>query len=328
VAPGNCPTEADFEAGVRARTAFARFADEPNAQAVHVIVRPTGAKYAGHLSIVSRSGRASERDVQDALCSNVVDALALVTALAVDPNATLLLPAAASPPPAGPAEPPLDAPPPDSPAIAPPPPPPPAATIPPPAARPTSPPLAKPRSPSSAPRWGAGAGATFVTIAGIAPDPLVGGGAYGEIESRSPGSVAPSVRITVFATENGVLDTRTLVFDLLAARADLCPWRIGSRTVSIRPCVAVDVGALYADGTKVNVTDPKSHTIAWFDAAALLRGRWAPGHGPFFIELEGGILVPVTRPSFYYGGADGIHQVDPLWAVAVAGSLAAGLRFW
>src|SRR5580692_7138294 len=218
VAPGNCPTEADFEAGVRARTAFARFADEPNAQAVHVIVRPTGAKYAGHLSIVSRSGRVSERDVQDALCSDVVDALALVTALAVDPNATLLLPAPSSPPPTGPAVPPLDAPPLDSPPIAPPPPPPPE-TIPPPAARRASPPRSEPGSPSSAPRWGAGAGATFMTIAGIAPDPLVGGGVYGEIESRSPGWIAPSVRLTVFATENGVLDRRSVVFDLVAARA-------------------------------------------------------------------------------------------------------------
>src|SRR5580692_5237813 len=96
-APGNCPTEADFEARVRSRTALARFADENNAQAVHVVVTPTGVTYAGHLSIVGRSGRVSERDVEDALCSDVVDALALVTALAVDPNATLSPSAPAAP---------------------------------------------------------------------------------------------------------------------------------------------------------------------------------------------------------------------------------------
>jgi hypothetical protein len=173
------------------------------------------------------------------------------------------------------------------------------------------------------------AGATFLTIAGIAPDSLVGVGAYGEIESRSPGWVAPSVRITVFATENGVLDSRTVVFDLLAARADLCPLRIGSRDASVRLCFAVDVGGLYADGMSADVTHPHAQAVAWFDAAALLRGRWAFGHGPFFIELEGGILVPVTRPTFYYGETGGLHQpVDHLWDPAVAGSLAAGMRFW
>ena len=33
-APGNCPTEADFEAGVQGRTSFARFGDEPDARKI------------------------------------------------------------------------------------------------------------------------------------------------------------------------------------------------------------------------------------------------------------------------------------------------------
>ncbi len=324
-APGNCPTEADFEAGVLARTAFARFANEGDAQAVRVVVRPTGVTYAGHLSIVGRSGRVSERDVEDTLCSDVVDALALVTALAVDPNATLTLPAragqASSPPLLAP---PLDASSPESPA------PPTAPASPSPTPAPAESRVA-PRgpTPASAPRWAGGAGASFTTIAGIAPDALAGGGVFGEIESRSRGILAPSVRLLVFAAENGVFRARTASFVLVAARPDVCPVRLGSRDLSIRACVGADVGALYAEG--IQVTHRQLAVVGWFDAALLLRARWAPGRGSFFVEAGGGILVPVTRPSFRYEESTGAFarpDVDDPWDVGAFGSIDAGLRFW
>jgi hypothetical protein len=334
VAPGDCPSEADFEAGVQARTTFARFADEPNAQAVHVVVRSTTAKYAGHLSIVSRSGRVSERDVEDALCSDVVDALALVTALAVDPNATLSMPVPAGPPPTGPVTPSLAASSPEASAVTPTVSPPATRTSPPPEDAHTSsasPPRSAPYAGSGPSRWGVGAGASFVTIAGIAPDALAGGGGFGEIESRSDQWFAPTVRLAVFGAENGAFHTPTAIFVLVAARADVCPLRFGSRDLSIRPCVAADVGALYARGIQTQVTFPQHAVVPWFDAAVLLRARWAPGGWLFFLEAEGGILVPVTRPSFFYREPNSsLSQppVDDPGNVGVVGSFTVGMRFW
>ena len=175
-APGNCPTQSDFEARVRARTELARFADEPNAQTLQVVVRPTGVSYAGHLSIVGRSGHISERDVEDMLCSNVVDALALVTAIAIDPAAMLAPPEAPNSTPA------------PTPSVA--------TAVPEetpnPPAVPKVPLLAEPHPgalvghvdpadaaesrPPPPSRWVAGLGGSFVATSGIAPDAMAGGG--------------------------------------------------------------------------------------------------------------------------------------------------------
>jgi hypothetical protein len=325
-APGNCPTESDFEARVQSRTALARFADEKDAQAVQVVVKPMGVTYAGHLSIVGRSGRVSERDVEDVLCADVVDALALVTALAVDPKAILSL---ASPPEATSAADalPLGAGAPEGvtviPLIAPAP----AQATPPVSAQPQTVSLAQPeldKSPAAAaPRRGIHVGATFVLMAGIAPDTLAGGGGFGEVESKAPGWLAPSGRLTVFAAENGALASRIASFLLVAGRLDFCPLRIGSREVSLRPCAAIDIGAVRAEGIDADPGHGVPGGEPWFDVAALLRARWAPGRGRFFVEVEGGIFVPLNRASFVYENP--LKTIQTPWGVAPAGSLAMGV---
>jgi hypothetical protein len=165
-------------------------------------------------------------------------------------------------------------------------------------------------------------------MSGIAPDALAGGGGFAEIESESRRWFAPSVRLAAFAAENGVFKDRTVSAVLLSGHADVCPVRVGSRDLSIRPCVAVDVGEIRAKG--IVVTTPLQAVVAWFDAAALLRARWAPGRGPFFVELEGGILVPATYPNFGYNNPNPpssfVHQYTP--RPGAEASLAVGLRFW
>jgi hypothetical protein len=330
-APGNCPTEAEFEARVRSRTALARFAgeDEKDAQAVQVVVMPTGTTYAGHLSIVGRSGHVSKRDVEDALCVEVVDALALVTALAVDPNASLSPsgPAPVASAPVANAKPPAEGAAPEPVAVIPLVAPPPVAET---ARRPApSRPREADRSPSSpAPRWSVNLGASLVTTAGIAPDALAGGGGLGEIESGSRGWLAPSARLTLFVAANGVFESTTTSkadFLLLAGRVDFCPLRVGSRGLSLRPCVAVDIGAVRAEA----VVDGVAGVEGWFDAAALVRARWAPGGGRFFVELEGGIFVPVNHSSFVLKDAQGTTTpVDTPWWAGPLGSLTTGVSLW
>ena len=328
-APANCPTQSEFEARVRARTELARFADEPNAQTLQVVVRPTGVSYAGHLSIVGRSGRTSERDVEDTLCENVVDALALVTAIAVDPAAML-----------APPEEPRSTPPP-TPSVAP--------------VAPAAPDAAPEETPNSprvpkvpllaAPdpaglvhrvdpadaaesrplpsRWAAALGGSFVAMSGIAPDAMAGGAAFGEVEPKSSGWLVPAARLTVFAAENGVFEARKASFLLLAARVDVCPVRIGSGDASLRACMGADLGATRAAGLETAVAEPASSVDPWFDAAALLRARWAPAHGRVFAEIEGGLVLPITRNTFVYKPDETIDHPT----LAATGSLAVGAQF-
>jgi hypothetical protein len=149
---------------------------------------------------------------------------------------------------------------------------------------------------------------------------------FAEVESMSRRVLAPSVRLAVLAAENGVFVSNPADgFRLLAGRVDVCPLRLGSRDLSLRPCVASDGGGLRAEG--IDVTTPRTVVVAWFDVALLVRGRWAPGRGRFFLEAEGGILIPVTYPNFGYENPPAFeHRYTP--GPGAAGSLAAGLRFW
>src|SRR5690606_32168893 len=91
-APEACPPESVFRAGVDGRTAQAAWQDEDGEEVtsleVEVSIEDDGAR--GRL-VVREPGRApaAPREVRDATCDTVVDALALVAALAIDPKASL-----------------------------------------------------------------------------------------------------------------------------------------------------------------------------------------------------------------------------------------------
>jgi hypothetical protein len=316
VAPGNCPSAKDFQARVGARTGHARFADEPAATvAVHVKVRATGSTYAGHLFMVGHLGTMSTRDVEDVLCTDVVDALALVTALAVDSSAALPPPpVAAAPTPASP-EPP-DAPPPPTPSA----PPPPAPVV---ASPPPSP--APPVDPRPAIRrvWHLDLGLDGKLLGAIAPDTMPGGGLYGELDSTGRRWLDPSVRLSLFSAANRVFESPQARFTLLAARSDGCPVRVGSERLSVRPCAAVDVGDLLAKGLGAGVS--KTSANPWVTVGPLVRGRWSPGGGRFFIDVDAAALFPVTRPNFVF--AQPTTQFYRVPVVLPTASLGAGVRF-
>ena len=333
-APGNCPTQSDFEDRIRARTSLAHFEDAKDAQEVHVVVQPTGFTYAGHLSLAGHNGAISQRDVEDTLCSDVVDALALVTALAIDPNALLSVAHPASsvshlaiqPSPDVPLPPPIPPMPPTAP-------PPTLAAPSTPASRPTSQPNAPEAPGATASTWGGAAGAGFLVMAGLAPGALVGGRAFGDLESKSLGALAPSVRLGLIAAENGAFTTPVARFLLLTTRVDACPWRIGSRELSVRPCLSGGLGALRATG--IDVAHPTTRVDVWADVGALARGRWYPIGGRFFVELEGGILFPLNRPKFVFQAPPSPPNSPPVNTpvytpspIAATGSLSGGMRFW
>jgi hypothetical protein len=311
-APGNCPTAHDFGAGVTARTELVQLSDDPDApSSVQVAVRPTGHSYAARLVIAGRQGARSTRDVEDSECANLVDALALITALAFDPDAPLLpsppVPAAAlsTAQPSRPEDAPVSL-----------------------APRAAEPPLGRPAehlasaAPATLLGWHLNAAIEGDVMGGAAPDALVGGGGYGELASSGHRFLSPSVRLAFLGAVNGAFETRSAAFTLLTARADGCPVRFGTDTFALRPCAAVEVGDLLARGT--SVAKPASSGSAWFALSLLARAHWELRR-PAFLDVDGGVLVPVSRPTFVYQlPSETVYRPS----VAPAASISAGVRFW
>jgi hypothetical protein len=219
----------------------------------------------------------------------VVDALALVTALAIDPRAAQLAPSRSPVSSAPPAH------------------------------------EDSPQTPhTSAPGYGVNDGAEFVLLTAVAPDVLAGGDIYVELESDRPGLLAPSFRAAILFTQNRVFASPSATFALIAGRFEVCPTRFGSRDAWLRGCLATDVGLLRGQGA--DVPHPYLAKEGWFDAGVVARGRWSPSGASLFLEIAGGAIFPITQPTFVYVRPRVV--VQPVPSVAGTVSVGAGVHFW
>ena len=317
VAPASCPTREDFEALVRARTPLAEFGDDARARSLRVELTSNGDAFHGHLEmsgIAPSTDKATphERDVDGETCADVVDALGLVTALAIDPDASTQPTATlqvATPPPTTTAPP--TTPPPEA--------------APGPARTPIAPAVDRPAPPAQKPavRWHGNVGGAFAVEGALSPDPLLGGAI--DLEAEAPGAgLAPSFRLTALASTNTFLGSRQASFTHFAVRLDGCPFRLGVPSVGVRACLLADIGFMRAVG--VQITIPKVAVEPSVDLGALVRGRWSPGGGRFFLEGDVALLFPVTQPTYEFTRpVKRVYQVPP---VAVNASLGPGVQFW
>ncbi len=218
-AAAGCPSKSDFEREVRARTALASF-DDTATRVFDVSVSQSGASFVGRLRASSPSGRATERVVDGETCADVVAALALAGALAIDPNASLAPVASVQPEPPAP------------------PPPMPEPSTPPPRA----PDVARPYRivphdvlPVSAVAWRFAVGASADMLTAIAPSPLVGGALYAEVARSPAGLWSPALRVSAAFASSGALDGASPAarFTMTAARVDLCPIRFALGELSL-----------------------------------------------------------------------------------------------
>jgi hypothetical protein len=315
-----CPGENVFLDEIRWRTSLARLA-EPGEEALAVEARITrrGGIHHGRLALGTGPARVV-REIEGAVCDEVVSALALVTALAVDPRASL----ARRPPP------PPSSPPPPSPSPAPAPP---AAESPGPA--PTAASSLPPPDPIGAPlpvllspappegSWALAASAW--TDVGIAPRPLFGGAVAAE--QRFGGRWAPSIQITGEAGGTGSFDAGPggASFVKVAGRLWGCafPWRPAA-WLTIVPCLAAEGGVLHAEAvTRGSLTRVDPVTVPWAAAGAL--PRIALGSGRWTVEIAGGPVAPLLRQSFSFTNPS--YVVSTLPPVMAHVGLGGGVRF-
>jgi hypothetical protein len=310
-----------FLGEVLARTSRARAAaDGEPALEVRVRITRHEPKSVGRLVLWKSSG-ARAREVESDDCGDVVSALALITALALDPDAASQpRPAAsASPaaPPPEPAAPPSSPPAPDAWAM-------PVAPIP--APRPAQPPRLRPppAPPAALPRvWvvGAHASAAFA----VTPRPLLGGGLFAE---RLWGGVrGVSARLGLELATTGSFDAGPggVTFLRGAARLEGCPFFRPRQWLALGACLGAEVGFLRGEGLRRGaLASVEAATVPWAGLGLLPRAAIGVGERAV-VGVGVGPTFPLVRRAFVFERPDyTIHAVpDVTWTAR----LEAGVRF-
>jgi hypothetical protein len=343
-APSDCADGILFLDEVRSRTPLVRAAVEGEpARVFRVTVTRDGAVARGTLVVQEGDHASTPRRVLGASCEEVVQALALVAALAVDPLASMVprlqgekpaTPGTTAPPALSPAVPstaappalPVAAPRPNDSRIA-------DESRQPQTTRRAAPPerpragaigSTKPsRGAVGARRWAWTAGALFDVI-GAEDIPVVGASVFGQLEWQDETVLSPSVRLGAAgfggrSIPKGPGDGR---FEWWTGQLDVCPVRaLLSEGIVARPCVAAETGVLAARGG--GVPNAQSPLVPWTSVGglALLEWRFSP---LFTLEAYGGVRAPVTRQTFLFSPGFAVYKVP--WAFLVAGT-GVGLHF-
>ena len=280
-----CPSAAVFTAEVFQRTASARLAaDGEQARTFSILIVRSAAGVTGSLVIKETDGATVARKVSGTDCSDVASVLALATALAIDPRAELDV---GEPPAAATGEPPERSPPP-------------APLVPPPADayEPSAPPT-PPRGPWT---WNGALGPTLAF--GTAPRAAIGGSFLIERGNRVPGSILSSVGLELLYLEAPAEDIAgaTASFRYFLARPRLCAFPLGSADgLYLVPCLGVALGAVTGEGS--NLPNDETRSRFWGSVDVLARLGVALGSA-FFLEIEGGLGLPLTRYEYVFRNPD------------------------
>jgi hypothetical protein len=321
--PAACSDRHAFEEQIRARSARIVWGAD-GATLVRVHLSGAGAGTVGEVTIVDPSGQKSHRRVEGA-CNDVVSALALIAAVALDPLASTAAGASAAPSAAASSSSSSAAPPPPPSASAAPEPPKPEPSA---TSRPAeNPPPSPPSEHSSTHVWAWSIGVHAGLTAGVAPPLLVSVPLFVDISRRTESPFAPAFRLRAVRSNSGSgnAGVPNADFTWTLGTLDACPLGLpGSPDARFRlvPCVRFEVGLLEAQG--LGVTPTRSSARPWVAGGGAARASlWVVGG--LFLEVEGGLVVPLLQDRFFVEPNTTLH-VTP----ALVGSGAAGFRvsFW
>jgi hypothetical protein len=296
-APPECPPADAFAEQIAARTPVFREHAAEHALRVEIVSAPGGGVL-GRASLVL-SGNAVERELRAERCEEVVEALALVVAILIDPNADTRPIAVAS---AG--APRADATPDTAPA---PPPASPPDKVPP--VRPARPKPSPPPEPTDAPgrRYRFVAGAHAAAEGAVAPELTLGPRVFFGTDLHAGWPWPSSLRLSGARLFSRRLRDGTgsakLTLDL--ARLDACLVRVEEGRLAIEPCAGVDVGILRVDGS--HPLGGNDHRLVWAAAGALVRAS-VTVLNPLVGELEIGADVPLVQYRYAFEGRAAVFK--------------------
>jgi hypothetical protein len=283
-APVGCPDAASFWRSLRDRTThFRQATPDEKARSFVVRVNALPSSFSGRLEIGSPDESTAVRSVDSPICSEVASALALMTALAIDPDALTSSSKGARKTTAEPAAKPATEPrqersAPSTVAVV--------------ARAPTD-------APTRAPSWRWSVGLQGHTTFAVAPNRGYGGDLFVDAEAPDSSALGPAIRIGVFFNQSDVeLATGPAVsFRWVVPGVEGCPVRlkVAALHLAVHPCLAFRIGVLFGEGR--SMTHPKQAASLWSDVGPLLRLRLAVT-ARLSLEAQGALLLPLYRPSF------------------------------
>jgi hypothetical protein len=283
-APAACPQRDAFAIAVLDRAPGASLVTDPApARRVFAISIAGDATGTGYLGTLAVTGSAT-RSLSAPSCDEVVSALALIAALAIDPEAT--------------------APPPPTPQ--------PAVSI------GDTPPRPPPPPAPGRDGW------QIVAIGGATVDVTPGAMPIAGVEGRRSRRGLGHVGAGVLAGRDAEqLDVGTARFTWVVGRLSACwVWRqAASGAIESDLCGYAIGGTLAARGE--DIVGAQGATRAWFAAGADIGVRWSP-IARTFVELRGGVTIPLVRDLFYFNPDVMVHRAGPVTPWMVVG---AGVRF-
>jgi len=272
-ADGACPDAAEFARQIQTRAPRLRLAegDEP-ALGFYAELGDHGHGASGRLTARSADGREVVREVRGPTCEDVAIALALIAALAADPNQAVEDPApkaAAATKKAARTR----------------------------AADERAPQLDEPSEVKRPWTFGVGAGVGFESS--IAPNPGYGLGVVFEAESQRGLRPLFSLAAQRAVASNTETQGSSVSFDWVTFRLAACLARWPEETpLFMRPCAFFDAGFLGGDVARGGSSQAK--TEPWFALGGFLRTEALVGEVVSF-QLDGGVTVPLVRSSFSAG---------------------------
>jgi hypothetical protein len=298
-APPECPGSDLFFAAVVARTPLARAAAAAeDGRALRIVVKSVPGGSTGTLELAREDATTSLREVSAADCEQVVAALALMTALAIDPHATT-----------GPIEP---APPAPAPAPA----------APPNERAPAADGEAEARATSDSGRLRFEVGAQLEALGGIADGAALLLRPFVQLAGQGGTAWGYALRLSGARARGRAANTEGQgSFTLWTARVEPCASWWPLRPLALSACVPVDVGQLEASG--IRVVPSERVRRPWVSIGGLARVEWVL-FDVLVLEAAAQVFFPVVRDRFYVGSSATLHRAP----VAAGGaSIGMGVRF-
>ena len=352
--PDECPAPGAFRAAVARRLSIDWEAPPGElARRIDVVVSRVADGYGATIELLDAAGQRLRRAVRGRDCADVVDGIALVTALAIEsridealdrsepekspgssPNATPArtpapLPGASAPTNAAPpvratggtpvaGTPAVAEPSPGAPRGAP------AAVA---SGTETSAPGAAPAGPSVPLQWRASLRAGFAT--GIAPRLAPGVGVAAVLEY---GAARFGLAFLGFSSGRVTASGVEARFDLVTSRLEGCPSAIElASSMALELCASFDAGVLSGRGYSdpPTVAEGQSGLSPWLAPGAV--ARLVGSFGQLVVEFEGGARFPLRREEFFVDSGEGagetrisVHEVP---ATSLGAALGLGLHF-
>lgn len=294
-APPACPSEAVFAGELRQRTRRPWIAaGRSSERTFRIAITSSEGMFRGRLVTETPGGSNRSDEIADDKCADVVSALAVKTALAIDAGPPRPLPPTFRLEPKNPLR--------EDPRFMHPP--------------------AVLRLDEREPPWRITLGAQLTALGGVAPGVSTAVSLFADLSRIAEGEEAATVRISVMRAQSFLVFNQEIVtMELVASRLEGCPLHRRFGAFTFAPCFAVDTGVVEWEA------DPPSAVRQWLAVNVIGRAQ-VTLFGRLVLEGQVAAIIPLTRDKFGFGEDEvngrAVHEVPVLTGSASGG---VGVRF-